>query len=70
MQIEEREQILSFLAEELIKTDPKTDMVKECMQKIGLEYSDDPVERINIVLQALHFSQPDKTIVDSESDKK
>jgi len=60
---ESREEILSFLAEELIKPQPEEDTVKSYMSKVGLEYSADPVERINLVLQALHFEEPRKTIV-------
>ena len=60
---ESREEILSFLAEELIKPVPKEDIVKEYMSKVGLEYSTDPVERINTVLQALHFQEPSKSII-------
>ena len=57
-----REEILSFLAEELIKSEPKVELVKDYMAKVGLDYSEDPVERINIVLQALHFEEPRKII--------
>ena len=60
---ESREEILSFLAEELIKPEPEEQIVKSYMSKVGLSYSDDPVERINLVLQALHFQEPEKTII-------
>lgn len=60
---ESREEILSFLAEELIKQEPEEEIVKTYMSKVGLKYSDDPVERINMVLQALHFQEPDKIIM-------
>ena len=60
---ESREEILSFLAEELIKTEPEEEIVKSYMEKVGLAYSNDPVERINMVLQALHFQEPNQTIV-------
>ncbi len=55
-----REEILSFLAEELIKSKPEEDIVKKYMAKVGLNYSEDPVERINLVLEALHFEEPTK----------
>ncbi len=55
-----REQILSYLAEELIKPEPQVELVKDYMTQVGLNYSEDPVERINLVLQALHFEDPHK----------
>lgn len=56
----ERLEILELLANELMKDDPKESLVTEYMDKAGLEDSKDPIVRINQVLKALHFSEPDK----------
>ena len=53
-----RIQTLEVLVDELLKDSPKEDIIKEQMEKVGLEYEMDPVERLNSVLQALHFQQP------------
>ena len=53
----ERIEILEMLVEELIKPTPDDRLVREYMSQVGLTYSDDPVERINRVLQALHPSE-------------
>ncbi len=55
-----RIQSLEILVDELIKDAPREDIVKEQMQLIGLEYQTDPLERLNSVLQALHFREPKK----------
>ncbi len=45
---------LEFLVEEMIKDEPEEAFIKSFMQKSGLSYSEDPIERLNTVLQALH----------------
>lgn len=58
----ERLRILEVLAEELMKDSPEERLVKECMQKAGIPDSQDPIDRINKVLMALHFEEPNKEI--------
>ena len=45
---------LEALVEELLKDDPAEDFVKQQMENLKIEYSQDPVERINRVLEVLH----------------
>lgn len=45
---------LEGLVEELLKEEPEEQLVKTKMSLLGLEYTADPVERINRVLLALH----------------
>lgn len=47
--------VMERLVEELLKPCPEESLVEDYMQKAGLEYNSDPIERINMVLQALHF---------------
>lgn len=54
---EERIQILETLVDELMKDQPTDAVVSECMKAIGLKDSKDPIDRINQVLKALHFSK-------------
>lgn len=56
---------LEFLVEEMLKEHPEEAFVKSAMKEIGLTYSDDPIERLNVVLQALHRPR-----VDGKSDDK
>ncbi len=49
-------QELEFLAENLVSDALKEHEIKVAMEKLGLEYSDDPVERLNRILRALHPS--------------
>ena len=44
---------LELLAEELIKKTPSENNIKSYMEVTGLQYHEDPIERINIVLKAL-----------------
>ncbi len=48
---------LEALVEELIKDVPEENRVREMMFETGLAYTEDPVQRINMVLQALHFEE-------------
>jgi hypothetical protein len=50
---------LESLVEELLKDSPEEQKVKAKMQNLGIDYTTDPVERINRVLQALH---PDESL--------
>lgn len=56
-------QELEVLAENLVSDALKEHEIKLAMEKLGLEYCDDPVERLNKILRALHPS------VDQVSDK-
>lgn len=59
---EERLRVLEVLVEELLKDDPKESLVQECMLKAEIPDSQDPIDRINKVLMALHFEETDKEI--------
>ncbi|MCB0384089.1 MAG: hypothetical protein KDD43_01755 [Bdellovibrionales bacterium] len=48
---------LESLVEEMLKGDPCEEAVKTMMLESGIEYSSDPIERINLVLKALHFEE-------------
>ncbi|MCB0364007.1 MAG: hypothetical protein H6624_13320 [Bdellovibrionaceae bacterium] len=48
---------LESLVEEMLKSVPCEKTVKAMMQESGIEYSSDPIERINLVLKALHFEE-------------
>lgn len=45
---------INILVDELTKERPNLHLVKTSMEQLGLKYTDDPVERLNIVLMALH----------------
>lgn len=45
---------LQRLVEELMRTKPRSDLLKRDMEHLGLPFSKDPVECINTVLKALH----------------
>ena len=49
---------LEVLVDELLKDVPKEEVIKEHMERAGLTYENDPVLRLNNVLQALHFTEP------------
>lgn len=53
-----RLETLEVLVDELLKDTPKEEFIKEHMEKVGLAYEMDPVERLNSVLQALTFKEP------------
>ncbi len=42
------------LVEELLKDQPEEKRVESYMKKVGLDYTQDPLKRINQVLMALH----------------
>ncbi|MBK7843986.1 MAG: hypothetical protein IPJ71_09850 [Bdellovibrionales bacterium] len=50
---------LEALVEELLKAAPEEKLVEERMRLTGIPYSTDPIERINLVLRALHFDESD-----------
>jgi hypothetical protein len=52
--VEEKIGQLEGLVEELLKDSPSEEKIKKQMTELELEYTDDPVERINRVLEALH----------------
>jgi hypothetical protein len=45
---------LESLVEELLKEAPSEEVIKTKMSALNIVYTDDPVERINRVLAALH----------------
>lgn len=56
----ERLRILEILVDELMKDDPTESVVTKCMSAVGLKDPQDPIQRINQVLMALHFEDPKK----------
>lgn len=50
-----RLEVLENLVDELMKDQPEELVVKKYMRQTGIRYSEDPVERLNLVLKALHF---------------
>lgn len=52
--MEEKVRKLELLVEELLKESPAEDVIKTKMAELDLQYTQDPVERINRVLEALH----------------
>ena len=61
---EERLRTLETLVEELLKDRPEESVVTSCMLKAGIDDSKDPIDRINKVLQALHFQEDEKGFVE------
>lgn len=57
----DRLEVLENLVDELMKERPEDKLVKQYMKQTGIKYSDDPIERLNLVLQALHFSEPEES---------
>ncbi len=55
--------VLETLVDELLKAQPEEKIVKKCMTAAGIEDSQDPIDRINKVLLALHFEEKDKEFV-------
>ena len=53
----DRLEVLEHLVDELMKAEPEDKVVKLYMKQTGIKYSDDPIERLNLVLQALHFTE-------------
>ena len=51
---------LDSLVTELLKTQPDEKRVKECMTKVGLNYSADPISRMNAVLEVIDTSEPER----------
>ncbi len=61
---------LEDLVEELLKEEPQEEQLKIKMQNSGIPYSHDPIERINLVLRALHFEEDQEKRTDLKSSKK
>ncbi len=45
---------LEALVEELLRDNPTEPLIEKQMKELDIPYTDDPVERINRVLEALH----------------
>lgn len=45
---------LESLVEELLKDNPAEERIAQQMKDLNIKYTDDPVERINRVLEVLH----------------
>jgi hypothetical protein len=54
--------VLENLVEELLKDKPEEKTIKQYFKMAGIEDSHDPLERIQEVLQALRFEEPEKEI--------
>lgn len=54
--------ILERLVDELLKEKPEESTVSQYMTEAGLPDSKNPIDRINMVLKALHFEEPQKEI--------
>lgn len=52
--VEEKVKKLELLVEELLKDNPSESDIQKKMAELELTYTEDPVERINRVLEALH----------------
>jgi hypothetical protein len=52
--IEARVDQLEALVEELLKDNPVEDRIEKKMKELSITYTEDPVERINRVLEVLH----------------
>ena len=55
----DRLEVLEHLVDELMKDQPEDKLIKQYMKQTGIKYSEDPVERLNLVLKALHFTEPE-----------
>jgi hypothetical protein len=49
------DELLEALTHEVTKENPETEKLKLYMKKAGLKYTDDPIERINLVLKRMNF---------------
>ena len=65
-----RLQTLELLVDELMKEKPEEKLVKSYMQETGLQYTLDPIDRLNTVLKALHFKEGDKVFVEEKIEEK
>lgn len=57
-----RLEVLEDLVEELLKEEPEEKRVQEYLHMAGLSDTQDPIDRIKEVLQALEFEEPTKEI--------
>ena len=64
----ERLEVLENLVDELMKEHPEDKLVKQYMKQTGIKYSEDPIERLNLVLQALHFTDSNETATAKEKE--
>lgn len=48
---------LENLVDELAKPKPQEERIRSYMRQVGLEYTDDPIEQLNCVLQALETKE-------------
>lgn len=60
--------LLESLVDELMKDQPEEAILKSGMLKVGIEYTEDPVERINRILLKMHESN--KSLGFAEKNKK
>lgn len=53
-QAEQKQLFLKQLVDELIKDQPRRQVVKQLSEKLGMAYSGDPVTQMNTVLQSMN----------------
>ena len=53
----QRLNLLEELVNELIKDHPEESKIKHFMDQTGVRYTEDPIERLDLVLKALHFQE-------------
>jgi len=54
--------VLEKLVDELSRVKPRTQIVKEYMQKAGFEYTSDPIDRLDMVLKEIHFIEAEREL--------
>lgn len=54
MQLNEKQLEFQLLVDELMKTKPNQDRVKDLTFKLGLPYRQDPIEQLDFVLKSAH----------------
>lgn len=59
--MKDRIEVLEKLVNELIKENPQEDLVVQYMNETGIPYTEDPIDRLNRVLMALHFGESNKS---------
>ncbi|MEQ1664782.1 MAG: hypothetical protein ABL927_05345 [Bdellovibrionales bacterium] len=57
MKKEERMLLVSELVEEVTKDVYEVEKIKLLSQKLGVEYTTDPIQFLNNVLKAIHFEE-------------
>lgn len=67
--VDERIAQLEILVDELIKESPQETRIRTCMKAVGLEYSADPITRMEHVLRLLEGAKGQIKIRRKENDR-